>query len=153
MTVSPPDWDLRVNRTTVSPEHHSYFCPSQAVWRQGRSCWLLGQKAEWWMKDDGEKYTFTSCKCCHCFEFVTVKDAKNIDVRCKLCASRKMLSTTKNTTCWLNCWSIWYGSTAKWNWTLVLTMRQILPVKQNGRLNNKNWISEQLTISKEAGCR
>ena len=43
-------------------------------------------------------FTFHGWKYQHYFDNVTVKDEKNITVRCKLCVGRKILSTAKNTT-------------------------------------------------------
>ncbi len=45
-----------------------------------------------------DRYTFHAWKYCHYFDFVSVKDAKNILVPCKLCAGSKPLSTVKNRT-------------------------------------------------------
>ena len=46
----------------------------------------------------GEKCSFKSWRYSHYFEFVSAKDAKNIVVRCKLCACGKTFSTARNTT-------------------------------------------------------
>ena len=50
--------------------------------------------------DSGEPPTFTfhGWKYGHYFNFESVKNEKNITVRCKLCVGRKLLSTAKNTT-------------------------------------------------------
>lgn len=47
--------------------------------------------------EGGERYTFSSWKYSHYFEFVSAKD-DNIKVRCTLCAGNKVLSSFKNTT-------------------------------------------------------
>ena len=55
------------------------------------------------MADDNEEqrqpmFTFHGWKYGHYFDFQSVKNEKNITVRCKLCLGRKIPSTAKNTT-------------------------------------------------------
>lgn len=50
------------------------------------------------VEDEADKCSFKSWRYCHYFAFVSAKDAKNISVRCKLCATGKTFSTAKNTT-------------------------------------------------------
>ena len=51
---------------------------------------------------DGERpvgtFTFHGWKYRHYFECVSVKDVKNVNVRCKLCVGRKLLSTAAGNT-------------------------------------------------------
>lgn len=54
---------------------------------------------------EGERHTFNSWKYCHYLEFVSVKDAKNVAVRCKLSA--------KNTTSHLLKHLLWQHSNVK----------------------------------------
>ncbi|CAL8391540.1 unnamed protein product [Arctogadus glacialis] len=47
---------------------------------------------------ESEHGAFNQWKFRHYFEFDSVKDIKNINVRCTLCVGRKILSTAKNST-------------------------------------------------------
>ena len=47
---------------------------------------------------ESEHGAFNQWKLRHYFEFDSVKDTKNINVRCTLCVGRKILSTAKNST-------------------------------------------------------
>ena len=60
------------------------------------------------MEQQQPTFTFHGWNYQHYFDYVSVKDVKNINVRCKLCAGRKILSTAKvfstKTTCVIRCY-------------------------------------------------